>query len=75
MLEMIETRKGSAVLEERRDLLSNLIQNSLDKSDPQHGEIELTRHELLGNIYAYLFASKSSCFQYSRVFIEPWLRS
>ena len=75
MLEMIETRKGSVVLEERRDLLSNLIRNSLDKSDPQHGEFELTHHELLGNIYAYLFASKPSCFQYSRVFIEPLLRS
>ena len=75
MLEMIEAREGSAALEERRDLLSNLIRNSMNKSDPQHGEFELTHRELLGNIYTYLFASKPSCLQYSRVLIEPLLRS
>ena len=58
MLEMIEARGGSAALEERRDLLSNLIRNSMNKSDHQHGEFELTHRELLGNIYTYLFASK-----------------
>ena len=71
MLEMIEARKGSAALEERRDLLSNLIRNSKDKSDAQHGEFELTRRELLGNIFTYMFAGKKFCFQYSRLSTEP----
>ena len=70
MLEMIETRKGSAALEERQDLLSNLIRNSMEKSDSQHGEFELTHRELLGNIFIFLIAGKPSCFQCSRLFIE-----
>ena len=75
MLEMIETRKGSATLEERQDLLSNLIRTSMEKSDSQHEDFELTHRELLGNIYIYLIAGKPSCFQYSRFSIELWLRS
>ena len=37
MFEMIEDRKGSAVLEERRDLLSNLVRASMEKSDSEKG--------------------------------------
>ncbi len=53
MLEMIEDRKGSAVLEERRDLLSNLIRASMEKS-----EFEFTHRDLLGNIFIFLLAGE-----------------
>jgi len=59
MLEMIEERKDSAALEERRDLLSNLIQASLQKNDSQK-DFEFTHRELLGNIFIFLLAGKLS---------------
>jgi len=70
MLEMIEDRKGSAVLEERRDLLSNLIRASMEKSDSEK-DFEFTHRDLLGNMFIFmlagkLFASSTS----SRLFIE-----
>jgi len=60
MSEMIENRKGSAVLEERRDLLSNLIRASMEKNDPQRKdtEFEFTHRDLLGNIFLFLLAGK-----------------
>ena len=57
MLEMIEDRKGSAFLEERRDLMSNLIRASMEKIDPQK-DIEFTQSDLLGNIFIFLIAGK-----------------
>jgi len=58
MSEMIEDRKGSAVLEERRDLLSNLIRASMEKSDSQQKGFEFTDRDLLGNIFIFLFAGE-----------------
>jgi cytochrome P450 len=57
MLEMIEERKSSAVLEERRDLLSNLIRASLEKNDSPK-DFEFTHRDLLGNIFIFLIAGK-----------------
>ena len=57
MLEMIEERKGSAVLEERRDLLSNLVRASLENGDPQK-DLEFTHRDLLGNIFLFLIAGE-----------------
>ena len=56
-MEMIEDRKGSAVLEERRDLLSNLIRASMEKSDSQN-HFEFTHRDLLGNIFVFLLAGE-----------------
>ncbi|SRR5258706_12479653 len=57
MLEMIEERKGSAVLEERRDLLSNLVRASLENRDSQK-DLEIPHRHLLGNIFVFLIAGK-----------------
>ena len=57
MLEMIENRKGSAVLEERRDLMSNMIRASMEESTPQK-DFTFTRRDLLGNIFVFLIAGK-----------------
>ena len=57
MLEMIEERKGSAVLEERRDLLSNLIRASSGDGDSQK-DSEFTHRDVLGNIFVFLIAGK-----------------
>jgi cytochrome P450 len=70
MLEMIEERKGSAVLEERRDLLSNLIRASLER-DNSPKDFEFTHRDLLGNIFFLLIAGKLLAFQYFKCFIEP----
>ena len=55
MLEMIEERKGSALLEERQDLMSNLIRASMEKTDPQK-DFNFTPRDLLGNIFIFLVA-------------------
>jgi len=68
MLEMIEDRKGSTVLEERQDLLSNLIRASMQKSDSQEQDFEFTHRDLLGNIFIFLLASKHFRCQCSRFF-------
>jgi len=57
MLEMIEDRKGSAVLEERRDLMSNLIRASMEKGDPRK-EFNFTPRDVVGNIATFLVAGK-----------------
>jgi len=74
MLEMIEERKGSAAVEERRDLLSNLIQASLQKNDSQK-DFEFTNHDLLGNIFVFLLAGKPSPSSTADFSIEPCSRS
>jgi cytochrome P450 len=55
MSEMIEERKSSAVLEERRDLLSNLVRASSEKHDSPK-DVEFTHRDLLGNIFVFLIA-------------------
>ena len=55
MLEMIEDRKGSAVLEERQDLMSNLIRASMETTAPQK-DLDFTPRDLLGNIFIFLVA-------------------
>jgi cytochrome P450 len=57
MSEMIEERKSSAVLEERRDLLSNLVRASSEKNDSPK-DIEFTHRDLLGNIFVFLVAGE-----------------
>ena len=57
MLEMIENRKGSAVLEERRDLMSNMIRASMQKADPQK-DFNFTHQDLLGNIFMFLVVGR-----------------
>ena len=69
MLEMIEERKSSAILEERRDLLSNLIRASLEKNDSPK-DVEFTHRDLLGNIFVFLIAGKLLASTTSKIFIE-----
>ena len=57
MLEIIEDRKDSAVLEQRRDLLSNLIRSSTEASDSQK-VFDPTHRALLGNIFMFLMAGR-----------------
>jgi hypothetical protein len=52
MVEMIEARKGSMVLEERQDLLSNLIRASMEKDVRKM----FTHRDLLGNIFIFQLA-------------------
>ena len=67
MLEMIEDRRGSAVLEERRDLMSNLIRASMEKTVPQK-DFDFTPRDLLGNIFIFLVAGKVFYAPHSRAF-------
>jgi len=69
MLEMIENRKGAAILEERRDLMSNMIRASIEKSDPQK-DFNFTHRDLLGNIFIFLVAGKRFRFVTSHISIE-----
>jgi len=57
MLEMVEERKGCAAIEERQDLLSNLIRASLDKNNSRK-DFEFTHRDLLGNIFVFLVVGK-----------------
>ena len=54
---MIEERSGSAASEGRRDLLTNLINASMEKNNK---DFEFTDRDLLGNIFIFLLAGKSS---------------
>ena len=58
MLEMIEDRKASVVLEERKDLLSNLIRASTENNYSQRKDFDFTHRDLLGNIFVFLLAGK-----------------
>jgi len=71
---MVEERKSSAVLEERRDLLSNLIRVSLEQNDSPKG-FEFTHRDLLGNIFMLLIAGKLPASSTVKIFIELWSRS
>lgn len=66
---MIEDRKRSGLLEERQDLLSNLVRASEEKCDPQQKDFdfEFTHRDLLGNIFLFLLAGKSFRFQCSKL--------
>lgn len=55
MLEMVEDRRGAAVLEERQDLMSNLIRASMEKNN-SHKDFNFTHRDLLGNIFIFLVA-------------------
>jgi cytochrome P450 len=66
MVEMIDDRKESAGLEERRDILSNLIRASMEENGPQK-ELEFTHRDLLGNIFIFLFAGKPPRYRSLRV--------
>jgi len=74
MLEMIEDRKASAVLEERRDLLSNLIRASMEKSDSP-GDSGFTHRDLLGNIFVFMVAGELFALSSPDVSIELCSRS
>ena len=69
MSEMIEERKSSAVLDERRDLLSNLVRASLEKNDSQK-DLEFTHRDLLGNIFIFLIAGRLLVSSTSEISIE-----
>ena len=69
MLEMIENRKGSAVSEERQDLMSNLIRASMGKTAPKNA-FTFTHRDLLGNIFVFLVGGKRLRFVTSRISIE-----
>lgn len=74
MGEMIEDRKTSAALEDRRDILSNLIRASSEKTISQK-DFEFTHRDLLGNIFVFLFAGKLFGFRCPDPTIELQSRS
>ncbi len=74
MLEMIAERSGSAALEGRRDLLTNLIDASMEKNDSQKDSV-FTDRDLLGNIFIFLFAGKPSASSTIDFSVERWPRS
>jgi len=67
MIEMIEDRKESAGLEDRRDLLSNLIRASMEE-DVTQKDFGFTHRDLLGNIFVFLFAGRLFRFGYFECF-------
>lgn len=56
MLEMIEERKTSTGLDEKRDLMSNWIHASMGADRSGGKEPTLTEREILGNIFTFLVA-------------------
>ena len=70
MLEMIEERKGSALLEDKQDLMSNLIRASMMKSEKSvsRKDFDFTHRDLLGNIFVFLFAGELFRFHHQRHF-------
>ena len=73
MLEMIEERSGSAAAEGRRDLLTNLINASME-NNPQK-DFEFTDRDLLGNIFIFLLAGKPSASSTIDLSVELFSRS
>jgi cytochrome P450 len=67
MVEMVENRKGSAVLEDRRDLMSNMISASMENGAPQK-DFHFTQRDLLGNIFIFLVAGKRVSFPLLHIF-------
>ena len=64
---MVEDRKGSAVLEERRDLMSNLIRASMEDTVTQK-DFTFTHRDLLGNIFIFLLAGRLFRFRHLKPF-------
>ena len=56
MLEMLEERKSSTVLDEKRDLMSNWIHASMTEERSVGKESALTQEDILGNIFIFLIA-------------------
>jgi cytochrome P450 len=56
MLEMLEERKSSTVLDEKRDLMSNWIHASKAGEESAAKEPSLTQQDILGNIFTFLVA-------------------
>ena len=75
MLKMIEDRKGSAILEERRDLMSNLIRASIDEKSLSQKDFDFTPRDLLGNIFVFLLAGELFASGTPDGSIELWPRS
>jgi hypothetical protein len=56
MLEMLEERKSSTVLDERRDLMSNWIRGSMGGDKSAGKEPVFSQRDILGNIFTFLVA-------------------
>jgi len=56
MLEILEERKSSTVLDEQRDLMSNWIHASMAGDKSSGKEPTLTQREILGNVFTFLIA-------------------
>ena len=56
MLEMLDERKSSTVLDERRDLMSNWIHASMAEERSVGKEPSLTQQDILGNMFIFLIA-------------------
>lgn len=56
MLEMLEERKSSTILDEKRDLMSNWIHASMAGEESTGKEPSLTREDILGNMFTFLVA-------------------
>jgi cytochrome P450 len=56
MLEMLEERKSSTELDERRDLMSNWIRASIAGEKSAGKESALTQRDILGNVFTFLVA-------------------
>ncbi|SRR5258706_13499482 len=56
MLEMLEERKSSTVLDEKRDLMSNWIHASMAGGNSIGKEPKLNQRDILGNIFVFLVA-------------------
>ena len=64
MLEMIKNCKGSAVLEDRWDLMCNMIRVSMGETALQK-DFTFMCCDLLGNIFVFLVVGKVFHFHYS----------
>jgi hypothetical protein len=69
MLEMVEGHKSSAVLEDRRDLMANLIRASLMEKGARK-DFEFTHRDLLGNIFIFLIAGMPFRIRYFNYSVE-----
>ena len=56
MLEMLEERKSSTVLDEKKDLMSNWIHASMTGDNSAGKEAKLNEREILGNVFTFLVA-------------------
>ena len=56
MLEMLEERKSSTVLDEKRDLMSNWIRASMAEERSLGKVSALSQQDILGNVFIFLIA-------------------